>query len=160
MVNLRKKARRLNRYESVARKKALVEHHQKGEGIYVFRNNNKGTLDLPKPTKTGQTRIPENGEWEGDSYFMILVKNNMARLIRVILSPEEERKQKTMNEQLILDQPPRTTSDGVVEQILVKPENPVNSNKSKKKEKLTEAPENSEDLLITEDPLEGVVILG
>ncbi len=157
MSNYRKK-NRMTRYESDAKKKAAKAYYLHGEGLYVYRNNTGATLVLPKPTPNGQTRVEANCEFEGDNYYMSLVKTNMLKFIRELISPDEERKQKMLNEEkLILDQPPTVTTKGVVEQVVTK-----TTPADKKKLKLQEQKPNSEtgEVLLTEDPLAGVTILG
>jgi len=153
------KKKRMNKYEALAHRKTMKEYHLRGEGLYVYRNNTSGTLILPKPTPKGETRVESNCEFEGDNYYMSLVKTNMLKFIRELVSPEEERKQKMLNEEkLILDQPPTITDKGVVEQVVV-PQTPT-----KKKivdKKLQEQPsETKTEVLLTEDPLAGITILG
>ena len=86
-------ARKLNRYEARERNKEIKEFHLKGEGVYLFRNNSSGTLDLPKPANNGVRVVAKNAEWEGDNYFMFLVQKNDARLVRTITSPEEQKEE-------------------------------------------------------------------
>lgn len=156
----------MTRYESLARQKERREYYLKGQGVYLYRNNVPGTLDLPKPTEKGQTKVEKNEEWEGDDYYMSLVKSGMARLVKEIKSPETERtemlNETLLNEdKLIVDQPDRVTVKGVVEQVVVQPNQPVDTKKKKKEEKLQEQkPQSQEDQLLIEDPLAGVTILG
>jgi hypothetical protein len=151
------KKKRMNKYESLANRKKTMEYHLHGEGLFVYRNNTSGTLCLPKPTPKGQTRIEANAEFEGDNYYMSLVKTNMLKFIRELISPEEERKQKMLNEEkLILDQPPTVTTKGVVEQVVTTPKK-----KSANKKLQEQNPsETKKEVLLTEDPLAGITILG
>jgi len=163
---LNRKSKKTTKYENIANQREKMTYYLKGEGLYIYQNNTSGTLVLPKPViSNGVTiaSIEKNCQWEGDDYYMSLVRSNMARLIREVISPEEERKQKMLNEEkLILDQPERVTGRGVVEQV-VEPTKAVK--KPAPKTKLTEQiPQTVEtttenEVLLTEDPLGGVTIL-
>jgi len=123
-----------------------------GEGTYVFRNNTSGDLMLTKPANDGRKSIPSKGEWEGDNYFMRYAECGEATLVRIIELPEEEIKGKEMNDKLILDQPDQVTVEGKVEQVMtIDAEAEVS---------ITETGEQTKkDVLINEDPLEGVEII-
>jgi hypothetical protein len=101
-------------------------------------------------------------EWEGDNYYMSLVKQGMAINVATIRTPEEERIKMNENK-LILDQPATVTVKGAVEHVVVD-QLAVNKQavpQPKKKDKLVEQPlVDSNEVLLTEDPLEGVTILG
>jgi hypothetical protein len=152
-------SKKVSKIERLAERKKIIEYRQKGEGLYVFRNRSReATLDLPKPSSDGKTavgpanpQIPGAGEWEGDSYFMDMVRRNEAVLVRIIRSPEEERMMNSQ-EKLILDQPDQITSEGTVEHIVFDP-----------KKSLNETPEDlskpKPDVLLTEDPMEGIQII-
>jgi hypothetical protein len=91
----------------MAERKALLDHHLQGKGLYRFRNRNNATLELPKPglcamtgnkitvvgpvqkDNKGQT-IPGSGEWDGDDYFMQCVRNRDAILVKTIQAPDAE----------------------------------------------------------------------
>jgi hypothetical protein len=98
--------RKKSKYEKMAERKALLDHHLQGKGLYRFRNRNNATLELPKPgicamtgnkitvvgpvqkDNKGQT-IPGSGEWDGDDYFMQCVRNRDAILVKTLTPPEE-----------------------------------------------------------------------
>ena len=146
-----KRNKKLNKYERTAIRKKILEHKLSGKGEYIYRNNTKGTLDLPKDSLDGVKRVPLNGEWRGDDYFMHLVKKNEARLVRTI---SQENKENNMNEKLIVDQPDTVTTEGTVEQVVVE----------KSKEVLAEGNpsdtvKTNEDVLLTEDPVDGIEII-
>jgi hypothetical protein len=99
--------RKKTKYEKMAERKALLDHHLQGKGLYRFRNRNKATLELPKPgisVLTGESvkvigpvqmdnkgnPIPGSGEWDGDDYFMQCVRNREAILVKTICPPEQE----------------------------------------------------------------------
>ena len=159
MVDLRdRRSRRMNQYQRTAELKERTEYYQRGEGLYVFRNKSGGDLELPKPTPSGMKKVGPGKEWQGDDYYMDLVRNNEAVMVKCIHTPEQtkamkQEKEKPMNEEkLILDQPDVVTEQGTVEQVIEDPPKPLNE---------TTPPEVEEkkDVLINEDPMEGVDIL-
>jgi len=130
--------------ERMQRRQQIIADRLKGTGKFIYRNNTRGELTLPKPSLDGKKTVPPKGEWLGDDYFMALVKTHDATLVREV----EERK--TVSEtKLILDQPPTVTSSGQVEHVVTP-------------KQLTEtkgSPEQSKETLITEDPVDGVEII-
>jgi hypothetical protein len=91
----------------MAERKALLDHHLQGKGVYRFRNRNKATLELPKPGLCAMTGkeitvvgpvvykpdgsvVPGSGEWDGDDYFMQCVRNRDAILVKTITPPDAE----------------------------------------------------------------------
>lgn len=146
---------KLSKYEAREYRKKKLERALKGEGLYVFRNASKADLFLPKPAQNNVKMVPPGGEFQGDSYFLEMVKTNQIRLVRVLISPEEERKSK-MEEKLIVDQPDTITQEGKVEHVVVKEVKPLNEtgNCCGKCENIKPV-----DVLINEDPMDGVDIL-
>lgn len=146
-MNFKKPKR--NRLQKVAERKQRTIEAQKGEGLYVFRNITKGDLSLLKPDCDGKRGVCPNGEFRGDSYFLQHVRDHEATIVECIRTPEQERSEK-MNQQLILDQPDRVTTKGKVEQVVMPTIKPLN-----------EVPQqdNPAEVLINEDPLEGVQII-
>jgi hypothetical protein len=153
---VRRYTKKVTKYERMAQQKELKQFHERGDGLFVFRNKSKeATLSLPKTAADGKTRmvgpynpkIPGSGEWEGDSYFLKMIPRE-AILVRTIKDPGE----KQMNEKLILDQPETVTREGHVEHIVLNDE-PVNETPEEGCEK------SKKEVLLTEDPLEGVTII-
>lgn len=149
------KPNKMNRIEKHANEKAKRDDALHGDGLFVFQNNTKGTLDLPKATASGKKRLEEGEQFQGDNYFMRLVPT-MLRYIREIVpagGPKAviELKENIMPEKLILDQPDRVTNQGTVENVVAEP----------KKQILRENQPNQPrpDVLLTEDPMEGVEII-
>ena len=156
--------RRVNRfskmatkYERIAEKKRITEYHQKGQGLFIYRNKSKvATLSLPKPAANGvkmvgphDPKVAGSGEFEGDDYFIKCgFMPAECIVVRAVHKPEE----KTMNEEkLILDQPDRVTNQGPVEQVA--------DSESQKSLVETEDENQSTEVLLTEDPMEGVKII-
>ena len=148
---------KLSKYEAREYRKKKLERQLKGEGLYVFRNASKADLYLPKPAQNNVKVVPPGAEFQGDSYFLeTLVKTNQARLVRTLITPEQERKSK-MEEKLIVDQPDTVTQEGKVEHVVVGTAKPLNEvgGACKKTESVKPA-----DVLLNEDPMDGVDILG
>lgn len=143
---------RLTKQEKREMYKTKLEIALKGEGLYVFRNNSGGDLRLPKPSHEGWRSIRPGAEFQGDSYFMSLVKTNEARLVRTIEAPGKKETE-TMEDKLIVDQPDRVTNEGTVENVVTP---------KKKNTQLNEdgtPQEDQDDILLIEDPMDGVEII-
>jgi len=132
------------------------EKVQAGKGYFLYENNTGGTLMLPKATSSGVKQIeapdprrPGSGRFQGDDYFMSLVRNNMLRLIKTLRTPEQEEETMT-EEKLILDQPVTITEAGEVEHVAA--DKPV--------QKLNETDgEKAPDVLLNENPMDGIEIM-
>lgn len=140
--SLRKAFKKLSKYERNQVRQEKLKTALHGEGKYIFQNNTSGELELPKNPLEGSKRIPKNGKFIGDSYFLQMVRTNDLRLIEEII----------MEKKLITEQPPIVTHSGMVE--LVQP-NP----KAKKLNEQVPETEKNKNVLLTEDPLGGVVIV-
>ena len=138
-----------------------------GSGLYIYENNTDGDLKLPKATSSGLRVIGPRKRFQGDSYFMKLVGSpmNLLRLIEEITPQkttaqiaQEITEKSTIKEncnmsqqKLILDQPDTITNKGKVEHI-VNTDSPLqNLNDS--------ANAKNPDILLTENPLDGVNII-
>jgi hypothetical protein len=146
------KHKKLNKIQKKADRDRRVKEAMCGEGLFVYANNTKGDLYLPKPTNSGKRVVGVGEEFQGDSYYITLVKNNQLRLIRELVAVPQ--KGEPMTEQkLILDQPDRVTNKGTVEQVIPAHKNQLNEGQPAKN------PEPKQEVLLTEDPLDGVEIL-
>jgi len=155
MKRLRKVSQKTTRLEKIASKKEKIDYHQKGTGRYVYKNKSSGTLNLPKAGLNGEKHVPVGGEWEGDSYFMYMVGKE-ATISRILESPERKVKpakpEETMSEEkLILDQPDQVTDQGKVEHVCCDPQKQLNEGCPNEEDK--------KDVLLREDPLDGVKII-
>ncbi|MHA2043395.1 MAG: hypothetical protein ACW99G_01300 [Candidatus Thorarchaeota archaeon] len=157
--NVRRQTKKLTRPEQRQKNKEHIEYHQQGTGLFVFRNKNDSTLELSKESADGRKHIGPKQEFHGDSYFMNLLGKELT-LVRTI-EPQAntmgtETKEGIMNEgqiteeKLILDQPATVTTEGTIERV-VSEQPPV--------KKLNETQSEQQDILLCEDPLEGVEIL-
>lgn len=152
------KYRKFNKYEKKEVRSEMIANALHGEGLYLYRNGSKtSTLTLPRPTASGLRTVAPNCEFQGDNYYMQLVRQGLLRLVKEIQSPEQQRAALTeathVEEKLILDQPDTVTTEGKVEQVV----------KNKKAaQKLHEAGGSKEpDVLLNEAPVEGgFVIVG
>jgi len=123
------KYRKFNRYEKKENKAHNVREALSGGGVYLYQNSNaKAELTLPRPTKSGMRVIKPGAQFQGDDYYMQLVKTGMLRLVEVLQTAEQEKAEQvkqdqgeqTMNEsqQLLLDQPDTVTHAGPVEHVV------------------------------------------
>lgn len=142
---MHKSLKKMSKYDKANFRQEKLRAAMAGAGKYLFKNNTSGELDLPKDPLVGSKKIPKNGEFLGDSYFLQMLKTNDLRLVRII-----EDKDAPM-EKLITEQPPVVTDAGKVEFVINDP----------KKKKLNEEGdvEKKKQILLTEDPMGGVVIV-
>ena len=151
------KYQKFNRYEKKENQSKNLAIAMHGEGLYLFENHTKADLGLPRPTKSGIRSVGPGKQFQGDDYYMQMVRNGHLRLIKVLQTPEQERAlhEGTMNQQekLILDQPDMITEHGKVEHT-IKPNTPVRQ--------LDEAGHQPQpDVLLNEGPVDdGFVIVG
>ncbi len=64
------------------------------------------------------TTIPPGKTFEGDSYYLNMVKSNQLRLVKTISDPNKKEENTMQEEKLILDQPDRYTQQGKTEQVI------------------------------------------
>lgn len=154
------KPNRLERRKINAEKLA---NNMGGSGLYIYENNTDSDLKLPKPTASGVRVVGPRKRFQGDSYYLNWVGRpmNLLRLIEEItpkkttqeIAEEIARRNSPMNEQkLILDQPDTITSKGKIEHVVSndQPVQPLNDSASSKP---------ASDILLNENPLEGVSII-
>jgi hypothetical protein len=147
--------KKLNRFEKAELNRQKKEFHSKGKGKYLYKNNTKGSLILPKPGIDNIKFLDEGKTFIGDDYFMFMVREtNELRLVKVIESEDNPKEEEKMsNEKLILDQPDQITTDGKVEHVVTDSEVEI----IKKNESSEKNPEEVQ--LINESPLEGIKII-
>lgn len=116
------KYRKFNKYEAKENRTTNVTNALAGSGLYIYENSSKeADLTLPRPTRTGLRKVAAGGRFQGDDYYMQLVRTGYLRLIEVMQTPEQEKEVTLLEEQkLILDQPDRVTVKGKVEQVVEK----------------------------------------
>lgn len=116
------KYRKFNRYEKKEVRAQQIENTLHGEGLYLYQNSTSADLALPRPTKSGIRSVGPKMQFQGDNYYMQLVKGGFLRLVKEIQSPEQQRKANNnevkMEEKLILDQPDIITESGKVEHVV------------------------------------------
>lgn len=142
----------MNRYERRAEREQQIKRALHGEGLYEYLNNRKGDLNLPKPAANGVKRVAPGKTFEGDNYFMQMVRTNDLRLVREITSPEQERINMQEQQKLILDQPDTVTNEGKIEHV-------VTQKPQKMNEQAPQAKAGAPEVLLNEDPMEGVEII-
>jgi hypothetical protein len=148
---MKKSSKKVTKLERTQQKKELLEYHQKGSGLYLFRNRSEvASLELPKVSMDGKRWVGPKETWEGDSYFLSMIPKEAVLVRSLTDSKAENKEDKNMESKLILDQPDQVTSAGKVEHKVVQEDLPLN-----------ETPQSAEikDRLLTEDPLAGVTII-
>jgi hypothetical protein len=178
--------RKMNRYERRDFQKEKLGRDLAGEGRYLFQNNSDAGLMLPKPDLKGRRDVGPRMTFEGDNYFMQMVRTNLLRLIKEIEPPQpkgseimlkETTTTTVTTETLLLDQPPTITQHGQVEHIVQPAQPPVIRNPNSpllpghpapQPGAPTAAPtrpvnekvlDPKQQFLLTEDPLDGVDFL-
>ena len=157
------KYRKFNKFEKKEVRSQMLENALHGEGLYLYRNNTKADLNLPRPTKSGIRSVGPGKEFQGDNYYMQLVRQGMLRLVKELQSPNHTSQEvitesiktevKMTNDKLILDQPDMITEHGKVEHVVSNPEKKLNETQ--------EDAEKKPDVLLNEGPVEGgFVIVG
>ena len=63
-----------------------------GTGSYLFQNNTKGDLYLPRQTSDGKKIIRFQEQFVGDSYYFSLLKNHDLKLIKELETVSETHK--------------------------------------------------------------------
>ena len=149
------KYRKFNKFEKKEVRAQMLQNALHGEGLYLYRNNTKADLTLPRPTRSGTRVVAAGKEFQGDNYYMQLVRQGMLRLVKEIQSPEQQNAEEVkMEEKLILDQPDTITDKGKVEHVVSTPVKKLNEEKDGNKDKQPE-------VLLNEGPVEGgFVIVG
>ena len=150
------KYRKFNRFEKKEVRAQMLENALHGEGMYLYRNNTNADLTLPRPTRSGVRSVGPGKEFQGDNYYMQLVKQGMLRLVKELQSPNQQNVTESevkMQEKLILDQPDTVTEQGKVEHVVSKPAQKLNETQGENGKQ----PE----VLLNEGPVEGgFVIVG
>lgn len=150
---------KLNKYQQGMLRQERREANLSGKGLFVYRNNTSGELFLPRPTKSGQSRVKFQEEFQGDDYYMYMVRNNELRLVKQIESAQpaapqvlnENSMEKKMDDKLITEQPPTVTNEGTIEYVSDSGEQ-IKLNESQPQDQ-------KQDVLLNENPLDGVEIL-
>lgn len=128
------------------------EEDYNDEVYYIFLNHRRAELKLPKKSICGKKAVQPGETFKGDEYFMAFAKIGEVRLVETIHPPIKKLNESTGDkmEKLILDQPDSFTREGKTESVAkptpVKVINDSNSNQDN-------------DVLLTENPMEGIEIL-
>jgi len=134
-----------------------------GDTLYIFENHKRHDLVLPQKSNCGKKIIPPGHKFEGDAYFLNLMKAGEVRLVssRKIESPQETPPETQINEgtsnmeKLILDQPDKVTQHGKTEHVVVDNTKAHQTQNNVKKE--SNVFEN--DILLNENPMSGIDII-
>lgn len=171
------KYKKFNKFEKKEVRRAIIAEALAGGGKYLYQNSSKvAELTLPRPTASGLRKVPADGKFQGDDYYMQMVKSGDLRLIEVMQTAEQEVAAKNeetrllteatasnvkggvMTEQkLIVEQPEKVTSKGTVEHVVEGTTPP----KKKKPLRETEEKKVQPDILLNESlGDDGFVIVG
>lgn len=142
------KKNKLTKQQARDVQRKIIKETLKCDGIYLFVNNTKGDLMLPKPTHKGIKSVTRGQTFEGDGYFKCLLKTHDVKLVKVIELAANEKDNSMTEQKLILDQPEQFTNKGKIEHVLPSPI-----------KKLNETPTREENKLLTEDPMVGIEII-
>jgi hypothetical protein len=162
------KHRRFTKQEKKENRERNMKNSMAGTGVYIFENNTDGDLSLPRPTASGQKKVGPRGRFQGDSYYMQWVKPplNLLKFIDTVTVVDPALLNKPDNQQLveanmtqqkklILDQPDQIGHQGKIEHVVADgpPQQKLND--------ATDPNQKQPDVLLNEDPLDGVeIILG
>jgi len=179
------KYKKFNKYEKKEVRRQMIHNAMSGGGVYLYQNSSKvAELTLPRPTHSGVRKVEPSGQFQGDDYYMQMVKTGDLRLVEVLQTAEQEKevlaqeallsegveveepasvanpKGGIMSEQkLIVEQPHRVTTKGTTEQVV----QGTAPKKAPTKKPLKEAEEKkspSPDVLLNESPVDdGFVIV-
>jgi hypothetical protein len=112
------KYRKFNKYERKEEQARAVAQAMHGEGLYLYENNTDATLTLPRPTKSGTKVVGPRKQFQGDNYYMQMVRSGYLRFIKELQAPQSEEQVMLNEEKLILDQPDTVTHKGKVEHVV------------------------------------------
>ena len=158
---------RLSKYEQNMLRDQKRKAALSGSGLFIFRNNTSGELMLPRPTKSGKTRLAPKEEFQGDDYYMFMVRNNELRLVRQLEPPtgvvqavkvteQVMAEHHTAADHIIVEQPPTVTTEGTEEVNVVDPtKQPKKLNEGQPKEHQSQ----QGDILLNDNPLDGIEIV-
>jgi hypothetical protein len=155
---------KLNKYERREMHAEKLKNAMSGSGVYIYENNSDADLTLPKPTASGIRTVGPRKQFQGDSYYMSWVGSpmNLLKIVEVVqpkLTKQQIEEQRMIEDKLLLDQPEIVTQGGKVEYVVV--QTPAKTKAVKPLNDSTVPVQNSPEVLLTEDPLDGVeIILG
>jgi hypothetical protein len=146
------KYQKFNKYEKKEIRSQQIQNALHGEGVYLYVNPTSADITLPRPTKSGIRSVGPKAQFQGDNYYMQLVRQGLLRLVKEIQSPEQQRaaNEPKMEEKLILDQPDTITEAGKIEHVVKKPSQSQKLNEGKKGHSKTQP-----DVLLNESPADG-----
>jgi len=116
---------------------AKIKEELSGQGMYIFENNTKGDLYLPRPTHSGRRFVRKGEQFSGDNYYFAMLRTNELKLIREVAA--------AVPTKLLTEQPPTVTNEGTVEFV--------------EKPKCNEVKTPTTDVLLTESPVGGIKVI-
>lgn len=151
------KYQKFNRYEKKEIRSTNIARAMSGKGLYIYENSSKhAELTLPRPTNSGVRKVAAGRQFQGDDYYMQLVRSGELRLIQCL--DDGIPKGDVMNENtLILDQPQTVTPQGVVENVVVTKQSAKKKPTAKKNE-ATQTPSTPQPVLLIEAPVGAITL--
>lgn len=145
------KYEKFTKYEKKENRRANIAAAMSGKGLYLYENSSKhAELTLPRATHSGVRKVQPGKQFQGDDYYMQLVRTGELRFIACLDDGKPKEEVKPMNENtLILDQPATVTTKGTVENVVRKPA----AKKKGLKEQQTPVNEQQEPVLLIEAPV-------
>lgn len=139
------KYKKFNKYEKKEVRRDMIKEAMSGSGVYIYKNSSPhAELTLPRPTASGIRKVGPGKEFQGDDYYIQMVKSGELRLVKVVQTAEEAKavalaaeaaeedllleKEKLITEsvkgekmaeqKLIVEQPSTVTTKGTVEHVV------------------------------------------
>lgn len=79
------KYRKFNKFEKKENNQAKLKNALSGKGLFLYKNKSKhATLTLPRPTASGIRVVGPDKEFQGDDYYIQMVRSGDLILVRVI----------------------------------------------------------------------------
>ena len=73
--------RKFNKYEKKEIRKEVLQNALAGGGMYLYENNTDADITLPRPTSSGLRSIGPRKQFQGDDYYIQLVRTGLLKLI-------------------------------------------------------------------------------
>jgi hypothetical protein len=79
------KYRKFNKFEKKENNQLKVKNALSGIGVYIYKNKSKhATLTLPRPTSSGVRMVGPEKEFQGDDYYLQMVRSGDLMLVKVV----------------------------------------------------------------------------
>jgi hypothetical protein len=140
------KYRKFSKFEKKENKQLKVKNALSGKGLFIYKNKSKhATLTLPRPTESGLRVVEADKEFQGDDYYLQMVRSGDLILVKVI----DDGNKKPEPVQEFTPEPCRTTVCEVKREVLTEA---VAQPKTQKKPKTLKESAMSEQKLLLDQP--------